>query len=242
MKIQFDAVFNSRYLCQPIYSGEGKLLAVELVCRFVSIDNKLLMPTELVLNSLNTQQLTHFLTEQLFWVKEHACWFEENQVVLNIPIEQNLAKIIIENVQIRERLKAYSFIHLCIGESFPLISEGQRNSHLMILKSHFTLWLDDFGSGNANMAPVFDHIFSWVKLDRSFFWELFRGENYTIVLPLLIKNVNRFCRNIVIDGLDSMEYFDSLNKSEVQGMKGRLWPGVEDSALNSLLHKPPQFY
>lgn len=242
MKIQFDTAFNSSYLCQPIYSGKGKLLAVELICRFASIDSKLIMPTELVLNLLSTQQLTHFLTEQLVWARQHALWFEANQVILNISVEEKLAKIIIENAEIREALKACSFIHLSISESFSQLSAGKHNLELMALKSDFTLWLDGFGSGNANMAAVFDHIFSWVKLDRSLFWELYQGENFTIVLPSLIRNVNRFCRNIVIDGLDNAEYFDALNKSEIQGMKGLLWPGVEPSALDSLLCSPAQFH
>ncbi|STQ44206.1 Uncharacterised protein [Ewingella americana] len=60
MKIQFDTAFSSNYLCQPIYSNKGKLLAVELICRFASTDSKLIMPTELVLNLLNTQQLSRF--------------------------------------------------------------------------------------------------------------------------------------------------------------------------------------
>lgn len=242
MKIQFDAAFNSSYFCQPIYSGKGKLLAVELICRFASTDSKLIMPTELVLNLLNTQQLTHFLTEQSDWAREHALWFETNQVILNISIEDTLANIIIENTEVRDGLKASPFIHLSLSESFEQLSEGRRNARLMALKSDFTLWLDGFGSGNANMAAVFDHIFSWVKLDRGLFWELYEGENFTIVLPSLIRNVNRFCRNIVIDGLDNAEQFDALNKSEVQGMKGQLWPGVEPGELDHLLRSPPQFH
>ncbi|MGV8925337.1 MAG: EAL domain-containing protein [Ewingella sp.] len=241
MKIQFDAAFNSSFLCQPIYSGKGKLLAVELICRFASTDSKLIMPTELVLNLLNTQQLTHFLTEQSIWAQDHAHWFEGNQVILNIAIDEKLAKIIIENAQVRDDLKACSFIHLSISESFPHLSEGKRNLPLMALKSDFTLWLDGFGSGNANMTPIFDQVFNWVKLDRDLFWELYQGENFTIVLPSLIRNVNRFCRNIVIDGLDKNEHFDALNKSKIKGMKGLLWPGVDPSVMNSLLHRPPQF-
>jgi EAL domain-containing protein (putative c-di-GMP-specific phosphodiesterase class I) len=242
MKIQFDTAFNSNYLCQPIYSGKGKLLAVELICRFASIDSKLIMPTELVLNLLDTQQLSHFLAEQSAWAQKHAVWFEANQVILNISIEEKLAKIIIENIDIRDELKACSFIHLSLSESFPQLSQGKRNSQLMALKSHFTLWLDGFGSGNVNMVPVFDHIFSGVKLDRGLFWELYQGENFTIVLPSLIRNINRFCHNIVIDGLDNTEHFDALNKSEVQGMKGQLWPGVEPSQLDALLRRPPQYH
>lgn len=242
MKIQFDTAFNSSYLCQPIYSNKGKLLAVELICRFASADSKLIMPTELVLNLLNTQQLSRFLSEQAAFARTHARWFETNQVILNISIEEKLANIIIDDVALRDEFKALPFIHFSLNESFPQLSDGKRNLKLAMLKSHFTLWLDGMGSGNANMAPVFDHIFSWVKLDRTLFWELYEGENFTIILPSLLRNLNRFCRNVVIDGLDSTEYFEALNKTEMQGMKGLLWPGVDPTALDHLLESPPQFH
>ncbi|MCI2142864.1 EAL domain-containing protein [Ewingella americana] len=242
MKIQFDTAFSSNYLCQPIYSNKGKLLAVELICRFASTDSKLIMPTELVLNLLNTQQLSRFLSEQVAFAKEHAAWFEKNQVILNITIEEKLANIITDDDVLRDEIKQLKFIHLSINESFPQLSAGKNNAQLVALKNDFTLWLDGMGSGNANMAPIFDHIFTWVKLDRALFWELYQGENFTIILPSLLRNLNRFCRNVVIDGLDSAEYFDALNKTDVQGMKGMLWPGVEAAALDNLLESPSQFH
>lgn len=241
MKIQFDTAFNSNYLCQPIYSNKGKLLAVELICRFASTDSKLIMPTELVLNLLSTQQLSRFLSEQLAFANEHAHWFEKNQVFLNISIEEKLANIIIDDGSLRDEFKQFSFIHFSINESFPQLSASKNNAQLVALKNNFTLWLDGMGSGNANMAPIFDHIFGWVKLDRALFWELYQGENFTIILPSLLRNINRYCRNVVIDGLDSAEYFDALDKTDIQGMKGMLWPGVEAAALDSLLEIPPQF-
>jgi len=242
MKIHFDTAFNSSYLCQPIYSNEGKLLAVELICRFASADSKLIMPTELVLNLLSTQQLSRFLSEQLAFAQEFAPWFEMNQVILNISVEEKLATIITDNTSLRDEFKAFPFVHLSLNEAFPQLSDGKNNPKLVALKHHFTLWLDGMGSGNANMAPIFDHIFEWVKMDRALFWELYQGENFTIILPSLLRNINRFCRNVVIDGLDSAEYFEALNKTDVQGMKGLLWPGVEPAALDSLLESPPQFH
>jgi len=242
MKIQFDTAFNSSYLCQPVYTIEGKLLAVELVCRFSSADSKLVMPTELVLNLLTEQQLQHFLNEQQIWASEHAQWFSDNQVTLNIGVEEKQVALLLEDENLRNAFKAHAFIHLNLSESFPRLSEGRNNEQLVALKQHFSLWLENFGSGNITMAPIFDHLFQWVKLDKNLFWQLYDGEHFTIVMPSLIRNVNRFCRNIVVDGLDSQDYFDALRLADVQGVKGLLWPGVDPAQLDCLLKRPVQFH
>ncbi|PKE30574.1 diguanylate phosphodiesterase [Rahnella sp. AA] len=242
MKIQFDTAFNSSYLCQPVYTIEGKLLAVELVCRFSSADSKLVMPTELVLNLLTEQQLQYFLNEQQIWASEHAQWFSDNQVTLNIGVEEKQVALLLEDENLRNAFKAHAFIHLNLSESFPRLSEGRNNEQLVALKQHFSLWLENFGSGNITMAPIFDHLFQWVKLDKNLFWQLYDGEHFTIVMPSLIRNVNRFCRNIVVDGLDSQDYFDALRLADVQGVKGLLWPGVDPAQLDCLLKRPVQFH
>ena len=92
------------------------------------------------------------------------------------------------------------------------------------------------------MVPVIAHLFPWEKRAHNLLWQLCEGEHFTIVMPSLIRNVNRFCRNIVVDGLDSQDYFDALRKVEIQGVKGLLWPGVEPAELDSLLVRPTQFH
>lgn len=241
MKIQFDTAFNSSYLCQPVYSLEGKLLAVELICRFSSTDSKLIMPTELVLNLLTTQQLIRFLEEQTAWVRVHRPWFEKHNVLLNISVDEKLTDLLIENVTLREAIKALSFVNISVSESFPQLSQGRKNERLVKLKKHFPLWLENFGSGNANMAAVFDGLFSFVKLDKGFFWQLFTSEHFALVLPSLLRNINRYCRHVIVDGVDSEEYLAALNITHVQGIKGLLWPAVESSQLDLLLIKPSQF-
>lgn len=241
MKIQFDTAFDSSFLCQPIYSIHGKLLAIELLCRFSSTDSKLTMPTELVLNLLTPAQRLRFLNEQQLWASQHAQWFSEHQVILNIGVDERLVSILLENEPLRNAFKAQAFVQLSLSESFPQLSQGRNNPQLVALKQYFTLWLDNFGSGDVTMAPIFDHLFQWVKLDKNLFWQLSEGEHFAIVMPSLLRNVNRFCRNIVVDGLDNQDYFDSLRKTDVQGLKGLLWSGVDPEQLDNLLVRPAQF-
>ncbi|WP_411704967.1 EAL domain-containing protein [Edaphovirga cremea] len=241
MEIQLDTAFLSSFWCQPVYSRIGKLLAVELANRFNSEDGKLTMPIELVTKSLDLQQLTQMLDEQINYATTQQAWFLEHGILLNIFVDQSLAQLIISDVILRNKLAALSFIRLEVSESFPDISLGKRNPVLSELSKHFRLWLVNFGSGNAHLAPLFDHLFEYVKTDKNFFWQLVAGENYKIILPSLLRNINRFCQGVVIDGIDTKDYFSALNDQPFAGVQGMLWPGVDENALNCLLTSPLPF-
>lgn len=241
MKIQRDTAFISTFAFQPIYTLQGKLLAVELIVRFNSEDHKLSAPTELVMKSLEREQVVALLAEQLAWAEQHADWFQRAGVSLNLNIGEPAARAIVQESVLRRHLMALPFIHLEIVESFPSLSSGKRNPVLAALRRDFTLWLDNFGSGSATLTPLFDGLFDYVKVDKTFFWQLVDGDHFTIVMPSLIRNVNRFCHGIIIEGADSRTYFNAFSELPLAGVQGQLWPGREGSQLDSLLIPPPEF-
>jgi EAL domain-containing protein (putative c-di-GMP-specific phosphodiesterase class I) len=241
MKIQFETAFSSSYLCQPIYTMSGKLLAVELLCRFASSDSKLIMPTELVVNFLSQKQLRDYFVEQLHFAQQYAHWFEDNQIQLNISFEEKLADLVIADLSLRKAMVALPFVNLNINESFSALSSGRQNQRIADLKGHFSLWLDNLGAGGASMVPIFDGLFRGAKLDKHLFWQLVSNENYAVMMPSLLRNISRFCSYVVIDGIDTIEYLDKVISLEAQGVKGVLWQAVEADALDTLLPCPQEF-
>ncbi|PLR40531.1 diguanylate phosphodiesterase [Chimaeribacter coloradensis] len=241
MKIQRDTTFISSFFYQPVYTLQGALLAIELLVRFNSEDHKLSAPTELVLKSLERPQIVALLMEQLAWAEQHAAWFRRAGVPLNLNVGEACARAIVQEPLLRRHLKALPFIHLEIAESYPALSSGKRNPVLSALRRDFTLWLDSFGSGNATLTPLFDGLFDYVKVDKTFFWQLVDGEHFTIVMPSLIRNVNRFCHGIIIEGVDTPAYFNAFSELPLAGVQGQLWPSRDDSQLDTLLDVPPEF-
>ncbi len=119
MKIQFEADFISSYVFQPVYSMEGRLLAVEILNRFNSLDGDLAMPADIGINLLTPEQRIELFNEQLSLAEQNAAWFVENGVLLTLNVEEPLVDLILSDDQLCERIRQWSFIAFEISEGFP---------------------------------------------------------------------------------------------------------------------------
>lgn len=241
MKIQFEADFISRYVFQPIYSSDGRLLAVEILSRFDSLDGDLAMPTEIGVGLLTPRQRVALFNEQLLLIEQYASWFIEHQVLLSINIEQSVAELIVNDRHVAQRLQRLPFMVLEISEGFPQLSAGKKNVTLCWLSERFTLWLDDFGSGKAPLNALYDGLFDYVKIDRRFYWQLFAHQGYDMIIDSLLKNINLLCHGTIVDGIEDKHHFDKLIDAEVFGLQGFLWPSVSVDNLDSL-HPVPEVF
>ncbi len=234
MNIQFDADFISHYVFQPVYSMAGKLLAVELLTRFNSLDGDLAMPTEIGMTLLSPEQRIELFNEQMMLAEKHAAWFVECGVLLTINIEETIVDLIVGDPQVRQRLQQWEFIAFEISEGFPNLSAGKNNEKVRLLSENFTLWLDDFGSGKATLTALYDGLFDYVKIDKRFYWQLFTHQGYDVVIDSLLKNINLLCKGVIVCGIERREYFNKLINAGVLGLQGYLWPTISEDNLRSL--------
>lgn len=67
------------------------------------------------------------------------------------------------------------------------------------------IWLDDFGSKNANfdLTSVVD--FDAIKVSKELFWDLFYFDN--ILLERLIKRLKGLASKVIIEGVDTFEKY-----------------------------------
>ncbi|MHA7847021.1 EAL domain-containing protein [Serratia sp. D1N4] len=234
MKVKFEADFISYSVFQPVYSMEGRLLAVEILSRFNSLDGDLAMPMEIGVNLLSPEQRIELFNEQLLLVEQQASWFVENDVLLTINIEETIADLLISNLVLRQRIQQLPFIVFEIGESFPNLSAGKNNETVRLLSEYFTLWLDDFGSGKTTLTALYDGLFDCVKIDKRFYWQLFTHPGYDVVIDSLLKNINLLCRGAIVCGIEKKEYFNKLRNAGVLGLQGFLWPVISVDNLRTL--------
>ncbi|TQI80358.1 EAL domain-containing protein (putative c-di-GMP-specific phosphodiesterase class I) [Serratia fonticola] len=234
MNIQLDADFISQYVFQPVYTLAGKLLALELLTRFSSLNGDLAMPTEIGITLLSPEQRIELFNEQLVLVEKHASWFVEYGILLTINIEETIVDLIVSNPQIRQRLLQWEFITFEISESFPDLSAGKNNEQIRLLSEDFTLWLDDFGSGKATLTALYDGLFDYVKINKRFYWRLFTHQGYDVLIDSLLKNINLLCKGVIVCGIEQREYFNKLKNAGVLGLQGFLWPAVGVGNLHSL--------
>ncbi|MFC3948535.1 EAL domain-containing protein [Serratia entomophila] len=241
MKIQFEADFISSYVFQPVYSMEGRLLAVEILSRFNSLDGDLAMPAEIGINLLSPAQRIELFNEQLMLAQQHAAWFNRHDVLLTINIEEVVVELILSDRQLCQRIRQCPFIAFEISEGFPNLSAGKNNENVSRLSEMFTLWLDDFGSGKATLTALYDGLFDYVKIDKRFYWQLFTHQGYDVVIDSLLKNINLLCKGVIVGGIEKKEYFNKLRHAGVFGLQGFLWPSVGVDNLQALRAMPDEF-
>lgn len=241
MKIQLEADFISRYVFQPVYSMEGRLLAVEILCRFNSLDGDLAMPADIGINLLTAPQRIELFNEQLRLAEQHAGWFVEHDVLLTLNIEETVVDVILTDDLLCQRIRQWPFIAFEISEGFPNLSAGKNNAKVSRFSEIFTLWLDNFGSGQATLTALYDGLFDYVKIDKRFYWQLFAHQGYDVVIDSLLKNINLLCKGVIVGGIEKTEYFNKLKHAGVFGLQGFLWPGVGVDNLADLLITPEEF-
>lgn len=235
MNIQLEAFFTSSYVFQPIYTLTGKLLAVELLSRFNSPSGNLSMSPDILIGLLRREQKAELLMEQITLVEACADWFYQHAISLTINLDEDMVDIILTDINCCRRLQNLGFIAFEISESFPGLSLGRRNVKIAALSRHFPLWLDDFGSGKSNLAALYDGLFTYVKIDKHFFWRLSDQPSYDAVLSSVLKNVNPLCKGIVIAGIEEDRYLNRLYDADILGVQGFLWPNVAVTELERLL-------
>ncbi|AVJ17429.1 diguanylate phosphodiesterase [Serratia sp. MYb239] len=241
MKIQFETDFTIRHVFQPVYTLSGRLLALEIQSRFNSPDGALAMPAEIGVNLLQPAQKAALFYEQLGVIEAYADWFIEHQVLLSINIDATLAALLLQDNQLCQRLRRQPFIVVEISESFPQLSAGKNNATVRRLSELFTLWLDDFGSGQATLTPLYDGLFTYVKIDKRFYWRLFSHPGSDTVMDSLLRNINLLCQGIIVGGIEKKAYFNHLDRAGVLGLQGFLWPAVGGEQLDTLCKVPPEF-
>lgn len=219
MNSRLNIAVDCTFICEPVYQHNGKLLAVELLSRFTTDSFKMPIYTERFLHLLNAQMKSQLLYEQLSSVRNHHQWFIEKKLILSINIDFDMAQAVLYDEKVIALLDSMPFIRLEIMESFPNLSEGAKNPLLSKLAKRYSLWLDDFGSGNTNIAAAASGFFECIKIDKNFYWQ-WEG---SVTFNNLVMRLRDHCQNVVVEGVETHQQFSQLADMGVDAMQGYLF-------------------
>ncbi|MCL2893197.1 EAL domain-containing protein [Brenneria sp. MC1SB4.1] len=192
---------------------------MELLTRF----NDQELCSEKYIQQMSSTEKQALLVDQLESITAKQCYFIDNGILLSVNIDFAMAMFLSRDSYTRSLLDKLPFIRLEISENFPNLSDGRRNPLLAKLYERYLLWLDDFGSGNANIYALSQSTFSYVKLDKHFYWEMIRnGKEYT--LPVLISNIKKYCHGVIIEGVQNHAEYFLLKNCDIDGMQGHIYP------------------
>ncbi|MFA3760956.1 EAL domain-containing protein [Yersinia sp. 2544 StPb PI] len=219
MDSRLNIAVDCTFICEPVYWQNGKLFAVELLSRFTTASFKSPIYTERFLHQLNAQMKAKLLFDQLCAVKSQQKWFIDQQIILSINIDFDMAQTVLYDEDVISLLAMMPFIRLEIMESFPNLSDGPKNTLLSKLAERYSLWLDDFGSGNAHLAAVASGFFECVKIDKHFYWQW--GGSATF--DNLLTRLREHCQCVIVEGVETHQQLTQLSDLGVDAMQGYLF-------------------
>ncbi|MCL2898526.1 EAL domain-containing protein [Brenneria tiliae] len=235
MLIRLEVDYVNEYVFWPIYSLEGRLLAVEMISRFNSRSGNLSIPPDILFNMLNKSQKHDFIKEQLVFIKNNADWFIDKRILLALKVDAETVDFLLTSKTVRNDINDLPFIQLEINELFPDLAQGKENARLLRLSKSFNLWLDNFGSGKNNLKPLHDGLLNTLKMDQHLVEHLLsRAANTLIMEPLLriIKNYYPGVR-VIVKGIDTPDCLAKVRNLNIDALQGNLWPAVHFDELKT---------
>ncbi|OAT59136.1 hypothetical protein M993_02129 [Obesumbacterium proteus ATCC 12841] len=168
-----------RYVFQKMFSSEGTLVAVECLSRFDHIS----VSPEDFFRYASAELRESIFMEQLALIDKHKQWFNIHGISATINVDDHIL-----NVLLRPEVKAFVEHIGCVHFEVTEASNKLLNNALVTWgKAHSTtLWLDDFGSGNANINAFRGYHFNYVKIDKDFFWHLIKKESGRPLMDALV--------------------------------------------------------
>ncbi|EPB3479035.1 EAL domain-containing protein [Escherichia coli] len=212
-------------------STEGKLLGCELLTRFHSEDLPVLN-TKYYIMAMDAEGKRELLIRQLQAIEVHASWFRDNRLYCTVNIDTMQARLCVFDREVIQLLDKLDYVRLEISENFEGLEQGINHPILKtLLNVGYRLFLDDLGSGRANVAALTTGCYEAVKIDRAFYRQEVQKPTFT----LLIKNIMQYCPYVIVEGVEQRQELPILREAGITAIQGYLYRSVPFDKVNTLL-------
>lgn len=220
----------------PVWSHEGKLLALEMLSRIELSDNNLNVCAESFFKDASVQCQMEILFWQFEVIDLISKWFIDKNVLLTLNLNNIMADIVLTSPLLCRKVHAYSpFLRIEISEYF-LVQDCELYQDRVIseLSKLTRLWLDDFGCGSTSLRWLTDARLEAIKIDKHLFWKMSRcnkGASFLRSLSLLAEEMNT---HMILEGVADIKLLRFAKKTKAYAFQGWLWQGSELNELNNL--------
>lgn len=213
------------HIFEPIVTAAGGLLGFELSLKLRKIESQ--SNSEGYEYNLSQEDKVKIFFNQVTLACVNANIFTDNDFMLSINIDYDIACHIVSNTAMRNVLQQHRFIRLALDQNFPEFSgEGQRTV-TRSLSEYSTLWLDNFGAGNTSLALAMSESFEYIKINESFFWQ----HQGTQSFRKMIEHLTPYCQGVIVKGVENAQHVDYLSGSNIKAMQGILWSSYNQEEL-----------
>ncbi|MBQ0464143.1 EAL domain-containing protein [Enterobacter hormaechei] len=209
----------------------GQLVGCELLTRFHCEDLPVLNSKYFIM-AMTVEGKKELLKQQLETVDFHASWFREHRLFCTVNVDTVQARLCVFDREIIQLLNKMDFIRLEISENFEGLELGINHPVLKtLLNVGYRLFLDDLGSGRANVAALTTGCYEAVKLDRAFYHQEVQKPTFNV----LMKNIMKYCPYVIVEGVEQRQELPVLRDTGVSAVQGYLYRSVNFSKVTFLL-------
>ncbi|HCO4945408.1 TPA: EAL domain-containing protein [Escherichia coli] len=209
----------------------GQLIGCELLTRFHREDMPVLNSKYFIM-AMTVEGKKELLKQQLEAVEVYAAWFRDNRLFCTVNVDTVQARLCVFDRDIIQLLDKLEFVRLEISEDFEGLEKGIEHPILRtLLNVGYRLFLDDLGSGQANVAALTTGCYEAVKLDRAFY----RQEVQKPTFNVLMKNIMKYCPYVIVEGVEQRQELPILRDAGVTAVQGYLYRSVPFNKVHTLL-------
>ncbi|ELY5920501.1 EAL domain-containing protein, partial [Cronobacter sakazakii] len=215
-------MINTTFIAEPIMTTSGQLIGCELLTRFHREDLPVLNSKYFIM-AMTVEGKKELLKQQLEAVEVYAAWFRDNRLFCTVNVDTVQARLCVFDRDIIQLLDKLEFVRLEISEDFEGLEKGIEHPILRtLLNVGYRLFLDDLGSGQANVAALTTGCYEAVKLDRAFY----RQEVQKPTFNVLMKNIMKYCPYVIVEGVEQRQELPVLRDAGVTAVQGYLYRSV----------------
>ncbi len=216
---------------QPIHQPDGKLVALEALCRIFDDELGALNPEYFIRMAESNGSIIELTNK----VIDRVCAMVNNNDVdswelehigINISMLQcvnmDLCEPVIEYIKsrgIKPGLLRFELTETGLVTSIADVRENMKR----IIDDGFSFLLDDFGSGYANFNYLSELPFYCVKLDKTLLWNCTRSKNDLMTLTTCNSIVKQLGKLSVCEGVETKQQAELLTDIGVDMFQGYLY-------------------
>lgn len=219
------------FIAEPIMTTSGQLVGCELLTRFHRQDLPVLNSKYFIM-AMSVEAKKELLKRQLQAIELRASWFRDHRLFCTVNIDTVQARLCVFDTDVTRLLDKLDFIRLEISENFGGLELGINHPVLStLLNVGYRLFLDDLGSGRANVAALTTGCYEAVKIDRAFYREEVQKPTFNI----LMKNIMKYCPYVIVEGVEQRQELPVLRDAGVTAVQGYLYRSVPFDKIHNLI-------
>lgn len=224
-------MITTTFIAEPIMTTSGQLVGCELLTRFHSEDMQVLNSKYFIM-AMDAEGKRELLIRQLQAIEVRAAWFRDHRLYCTVNIDTIQARLCVFDREVIKLLDKLEYVRLEISEDFEGLELGINHPVLKtLLNVGYRLFLDDLGSGRANVAALTTGCYEAVKIDRAFYLQEVQKPTFNV----LMKNIMQYCPYVIVEGVEQQKELSVLRDCGVTAVQGYLYRSVPFDKVNTLL-------